>query len=153
MIFKYSSPVLPEQRWFIIHALSRMIEARPGFEPYKPMEYDDTFWTLDSANDWRLKFLDDGTFRVTYRYEDGTPREAALAGWLTVRMAVEIVDDATDTEILDYLADRCYLPDDHPDNEILTVVPQQFAAIGMFTGNEKHDRIVLRRVIVKELKK
>lgn len=93
MIFKSDHPILPTYRSFFVTALSRMIEVRSDFEPYKPMEQDDTYWTLDSANDWKLKFLDDGTFRVTYRYETGTPKEAALAGWLTVRLAVEVVQE------------------------------------------------------------
>ncbi len=88
----------PEVRKDLVSFLSSTIEAdrtRGSFKPYHPNEHDDTYWTLDSGNDWKAHFLIDAAdpyvFQIRYRYEQGTPKEAALAAWLKVRINAEVV--------------------------------------------------------------
>jgi hypothetical protein len=75
-------------------------ELNSRFEPYKPNEHDDSFWTVDYGNDWKVKFFDDEPyiFEIIYRYDrrlDGIhKRELALAGWLVERLGVDIVEGA-----------------------------------------------------------
>lgn len=43
----------------MVRLLSTILMAgmhRAGFIPYMPNEGDDTFWTLDSGNDWKVTF-------------------------------------------------------------------------------------------------
>ncbi len=104
MKLRYRIPIVtPETRKALVDLLSATIQGRPrdSFEPYCPNEHDDTYWTLDSANDWKVCFpgsLSSGpnsddlcVFEVRYRYEQGTPKEAALAGWLVARIGAEVV--------------------------------------------------------------
>ncbi len=104
MKLRYRIPlVTPEARKALVDLLSTTIEGRHlrSFEPYCPNENDDTYWTLDSGNDWKVCFYgslssspdsnDPRVFEVRYRYEQGTPKEAALAGWLVVRLGAEVV--------------------------------------------------------------
>jgi len=76
----------------LIDFLSITIEGRcGGFQPYKPNENDDTFWTLDSGNDWKVKFFPDepSCFELRYRYQcAANPYEEVLAAWLKVRIGV-----------------------------------------------------------------
>jgi len=53
----------------------------------------------------------------------------------------------TDTERLDWLAERCYLPGDHPDKGILVVVDEQAAPLGAFSCGREFDRKALRDAI------
>ena len=53
----------------------------------------------------------------------------------------------TDTERLDWLAERCYLPGDHPDKGILVVVDEQAAPLGSFSCGRENDRAALRAAI------
>lgn len=66
--------------------------------PYRPNgDRDDTFWTLDSGNDWKVVFYPDqpNLFRLTYRYNHPTnDHEAALAGWLVARYDMVIVGES-----------------------------------------------------------
>lgn len=58
--------------------------------PYNPNEADTHFWTLDSGNDWKLRFFNDqpDTIEVSYRY--GGEKEQAFAYWLQFRLRAEI---------------------------------------------------------------
>ena len=88
-----------ESRKRLVDFVSRTLEARDPstFTPYKPNEHDDTFWTVDSANDWKVRFLADEphafVLRFRYHAEGRNPHESALAAWLAVRLGatVEIV--------------------------------------------------------------
>lgn len=66
-----------------------------GFRPYCPNENDTWFWTIDSGNDWKVKFFEDdpNAFEIIYRYQCAANQfEEALAGWLKVRMRAEIYE-------------------------------------------------------------
>lgn len=87
----------PEARKRFVEFLSTTIEGRKGngeFEPYKPNEHDDTFWTLDSGNNWKIKFFREtpDVFELIYRYQcKENSYEEALAGWLKVRIGASVV--------------------------------------------------------------
>ena len=53
----------------------------------------------------------------------------------------------TDTERLDWLSERCYLPGDHPDKGILVVVDEQAAPLGAFSCGRENDHAALRAAI------
>ena len=79
--------------------LSLIIDADKDFSPYMPNQNDDTFWTLDSGNDWKIVFNErDGfeTFRLFYRYNAGYPEyERALFGWLKIKMRnLELIEES-----------------------------------------------------------
>ncbi len=57
----------------------------------------------------------------------------------------------TDTEMLDWLSERCWFPNDHPNDVIVVLVPEKFAANGSFTLNPENDRKVLRNAIQKAM--
>jgi hypothetical protein len=42
------------------------------FSPYMPNDNDDSFWTIDMGNDWKIGFDDkkSNTFYIMYRYGD-----------------------------------------------------------------------------------
>ncbi len=54
-----------------------------------------------------------------------------------------------DTERLNWLAARCYLPGDHPDDDILVVVSGKWAPLGSFTFNKENAETALRAAIDK----
>lgn len=54
---------------------------------------------------------------------------------------------STDTARLQWLAGRCYLPKDHPDDGILVVVAERFAPLGVFTCDGENDLNALRMAI------
>lgn len=63
------------------------------FSPYMPNGGDSSFWTYDQGNDWKVKFFDESprSFGIIYRYDsDKGQQEMALAGWLCVRLGMEI---------------------------------------------------------------
>ena len=57
------------------------------FDPYMPNEDDDTFWTVDRGNDWKVQFSDedDCIMEIWHRYENKDAVES-LAKWLTYLM-------------------------------------------------------------------
>lgn len=74
-----------DRRW-IIDYLSAVINGNHlhTFESYTPNENDETYWTIDSGNNWKVTFLDDGQFRVTYRYNNVENQgEEKLYRWLS----------------------------------------------------------------------
>ena len=54
-----------------------------------------------------------------------------------------------DTERLNWLAQRCYLPGDHPDTDILVVVSEKWSPLGSFSCNQENDNKALRVAIDK----
>ncbi len=75
-----------ESRERFARFLAATIEGQ-AFTPYMPNEGDDSYWTLDSGNNWKVLFFPDGSFDIRYRYQNATnQREEALAGWLFVRL-------------------------------------------------------------------
>jgi hypothetical protein len=73
---------------------------RWGFDPYKPNENDDSFWTIDSNNDWKVKFHSDTEFELVYRYEtrydinnlDEKPSHL-LSKWIAWKWSLERVTE------------------------------------------------------------
>jgi hypothetical protein len=65
----YSSP---EKRKQLAEFLAHTYEGeRLGtFEPYKPNERDDYFWTFDMGNNWKVRFFADepNVFEIRNRY-------------------------------------------------------------------------------------
>ncbi len=53
----------------------------------------------------------------------------------------------TDCEILNWLADRCYYPNDHPNDKICVLVPEEISKPGSFTLNAENDRAALRAAV------
>lgn len=55
--------------------------------PYKPNEHDDSFWTVDDGNDWKVKFFNDdlNLIEIIHRYRN---KEAInnLTYWLSYRI-------------------------------------------------------------------
>lgn len=97
-----------EKREFIATLASAMVEAsgekspykREGL-PYKPNDWDDSFWTIDSGNDWKIKFYseDKSIFEIIHRYQINDNRteyssvnEAvkSLAGLLAYRLSGKV---------------------------------------------------------------
>lgn len=99
--FRHPSFETPDQRKRFAHMLSCMIDGRgpeDSFSPYCPNEREDTYWTLDRGNDWKVTFYPEKpeTFRIRYRYNGlSQDKESALAGWLVSRLGCEIVKETT----------------------------------------------------------
>ncbi len=72
--------------------LSHLIEgqARRGV-PFMPNDGDTLFWTLDSGNDWKLKFHESepNVFEVYQRYHAG---EEEFGRWLAYRMRLKVIE-------------------------------------------------------------
>jgi len=85
----------PDTRRMLAEFLSNTIEGRDHPEvPYKPNDNDDYYWTLDSNNNWKVKFYheDPYSFEIIHRYQGGANKyEEALAGWLEYKLGVERV--------------------------------------------------------------
>lgn len=69
--------------------------------PYKPNDWDDSFWTIDAGNDWKIKFYseDNSIFEIIHRYQINDNRteyssvnEAvkSLAGLLAYRLSGKV---------------------------------------------------------------
>lgn len=54
-----------------------------------------------------------------------------------------------DTERMNWLAQRCYLPGDHPDKDIFVVVSEKWSPLGSFSCNQENDNKALRNAIDK----
>lgn len=77
----------------LVKSISGLIEGnRSVFEPYRPNEYDWDFWTLDSGNDWKIKFYENNTFEIWYRYDKDCEIARKLVNWLTFRLSAHIVE-------------------------------------------------------------
>lgn len=71
-----------------------------GFEPYKPNINDDSFWTIDANNDWKVKFNGDAEFELIYRYEircdanDGREKPShLLSKWIAWKWSLDSVTE------------------------------------------------------------
>lgn len=55
--------------------------------PYKPNEHDDTYWTVDDGNNWRVRFnpAEPDSLEIIHRY-DHKGALTALCGWLAYRL-------------------------------------------------------------------
>jgi hypothetical protein len=62
------------------------------FEPYKPMAHDDTFWTVDRGNDWKVKFFPDrpNEMEIMHRYRDADGVRK-LCEWVAHRSGGKVV--------------------------------------------------------------
>lgn len=82
----------PSTRTELARCLSQLIEGKAvrGI-PYMPNDGDTLFWTLDSGNDWKLKFFEKepNVFEVYQRYHAG---EEEFGRWLTYRMRLEVIE-------------------------------------------------------------
>lgn len=66
-----------EYRELIVNLASEIVEStgqKKAYKydegiPYKPNEWDDSFWTIDAGNDWKIKFHDEHSFEVIHRYQ------------------------------------------------------------------------------------
>lgn len=58
-----------------------------GFKPYKPNEQDSTFWTVDRANNWKIKFSSEHPtqMEIVHRYNNLTAIRA-LATWVAYQI-------------------------------------------------------------------
>ena len=76
----------------LIQILSKLLDPlEKHFEPYKPNANDDTFWTLDTGNNWKVQFFPEqpNLFELRFRYQCPTQQyEEALAAWLAIRFGV-----------------------------------------------------------------
>jgi hypothetical protein len=61
------------------------------FKIYKPNEDDSYYWTLDSGNNWKVKFFPDELDCVEIIYRYGRHAEEKLIGWLGFKMDLEII--------------------------------------------------------------
>ena len=53
----------------------------------------------------------------------------------------------TDTDRLNWLSERCYLPEDHPDKGLFVVVDEESAPMGSFLAEREFNRAALRLAI------
>lgn len=86
-----------EHRLEMVEFLSCMLGAnKPGnFKPYKPNESDDYYWTIDSANNWKVTFpLDEPqVIQLSYRYSThDDAKELTFARWLEFRGGLSIIN-------------------------------------------------------------
>jgi len=61
------------------------------FEHYMPNDGDDSFWTVDDGNDWKVKFNSDcpNEMEIIHRYNKLKAIEN-LAGWIAYRTGGEV---------------------------------------------------------------
>ena len=92
MTFKTKQKLDADGRKLLAIHISTIIEGKRNEElPYMPNEGDDYFWTLDLANNWKIKFFPEQPycFEVRYRYQcAGNQFEEALGPWLIYRLGV-----------------------------------------------------------------
>lgn len=63
--------------------------------PFMPNVGDDSFWTVDAANDYKVGFTDDDSvYYVSYRY--GQLQADSLAQWMCAKHGHALVDPSTD---------------------------------------------------------
>lgn len=95
MKIKLNKPATARTREEIAKLAAATVDAGLGRAdtPYKPNDDDDTFWTVDQGNDWKLKFseFDPSVFMVEHRYRDKSAVEG-LTRWLAYRLGAELID-------------------------------------------------------------
>jgi hypothetical protein len=70
---------------------------------------------------------------------------------LTTENQSDTTRQATDTEMLDWLSERCFFPNDHPEDDLIVIVPERFAAHGAFTMNAENDKAEFRNAVRKAM--
>ncbi len=110
MILEFDLPFdTPEAREQCARRLGRLVSVY-DIDPYKPNEDDDRYWTIDSGNDWKVKFFVLHPNRVQIRYRYNHPSrdlETPLAGWIIARWGGKIVEGPS---ISGPFAPKVYLP-------------------------------------------
>lgn len=98
-----TSRYAPIARMRALDLASKIIAPWREFPPYTPNESDDSVWTLDAGNDWKMLFIDD-TFELRHRYQINDRARAheysavnegvkSLAGWLAYRLDGRVTVD------------------------------------------------------------
>ncbi len=87
-----------KNREHIAKRLSCVIEGRDMAEfgvPYMVNEGDDSYWKLNSSNDWTLGFCEESDcFTVRYRYQcEENPKEEALLEWLNQVIYPDLIEE------------------------------------------------------------
>lgn len=89
-----------EKREHFARFLSTLVDGNGvsnyNFKPYKPNENDSFFWTIDTSNNWKVKFYEDepNSFALIHRYQNNMSRfEESLFIWLNARMYDELIPD------------------------------------------------------------
>ena len=73
--------------------VSRTVEGERSTElPYRPNEWTDTGWVVDSGNDWRVFFSEEHPHRmsIAHRYHN-FEAEQGLAQWIAYRTGSTVV--------------------------------------------------------------
>lgn len=89
---------------FLAYTISGHNIGEPHNIPYNPNEGDDSFWIIDSGNNWRLTFNREkpNQFKIYHRYGNptaGNDMVERLAGWLLYRITgLKIVELSTGGE-------------------------------------------------------
>jgi hypothetical protein len=95
MIIEFDIPFdSPEARKQCATRLGRLVSVN-DIEPYKPNEDDDLYWTIDSGNDWKVKFFADNPKRVQIRFRYNRPErdlETPLSNWIMARWGGKMIE-------------------------------------------------------------
>lgn len=76
----------------MVKLIAQCMSNNRGFEPYKPNEQDDSLWTLDQGNDWKVKFHDKRKMEVIHRYHNESATKA-LSLWIAYRTGGIILNE------------------------------------------------------------
>ena len=114
----------------------RLLELPPETEIQQP----DGMWRRLTDNEYESANHTDTI------YGDGMP--FWVQGWRDLHHRLR-VPQGSDSKRIDWLAQRCYLPGDHPDTDILVVVSEKWSPLGSFSCNEENDNKALRAAIDK----
>lgn len=100
--------------------VSNLFPHSSNFDPYKPNEWDDSFWTLDQGNDYKLKFLSDEPNKVELRHRyDNVVSMVAWADLLKVLTGASRVEASEHEKKVLAEGDRTPLPfDDHDQSKV-----------------------------------
>ena len=76
---------IPEVRRSLVKLLAESFPHFSEVEAYCPNEGDETFWTIDEGNDWKVAFFyqygENDTFEIRYRYSEERA-ERFMRGWV-----------------------------------------------------------------------
>jgi hypothetical protein len=88
-----------EMRARVAEMVTNIIDGRAeNGVPYRPNGRDDTYWTVDSGNDWKIKFDEQeiGTFELIFRYSDKEGKlTESLARWIAYKLGGNFLEEAT----------------------------------------------------------
>ena len=91
MIIMYEQNIVDRES-LAIRAANAMCGIYTGsFEPYKPTAHDDSFWTIDKDNNWKLQFFEDSLNKVAVIHRYGN-REAVtlMTNWFAYQTGGEV---------------------------------------------------------------